>query len=214
MSHHDAVDPAQGSVLVTDGEFKHTLGIVRALAAHGHEVHVVAQSTRAPAVHSRAVRAWHRAPPPGDPGYEARLLEIASALEPVSLIPVGSGAVAAVDRMRERLAPRVKLALAPAASIGIACDKVRTGELARSLGVPTPREALVQDLAGAGAAWRDFGAPLVLKSWREEGRKVVRYVGAEADLEEAFEAVRRLSCGCALAQQYDEREGLRFCGLY
>ena len=84
MSHHDAVHPAQGSVLVTDGEFKHTLGIVRALAAHGHEVHVVAQSTRAPAVHSRAVHAWHRAPPPGDPGYEARLLEIASALEPVA----------------------------------------------------------------------------------------------------------------------------------
>ena len=214
MSHHDAVDPAQGSVLVTDGEFKHTLGIVRALAAHGHEVHVVAQSTRAPAVHSRAVCAWHRAPPPGDPGYDARLLEIASALEPVSLIPVGSGSVAAADRMRERLAPRVRLALAPSASIGIACDKVRTGELARALGVPTPRETVVLDLGAARAAWRDFGTPLVLKSWREEGRKVVRYVGAEADLEDAFEAVRRLSCGRALAQQYVEGDGFGFSALY
>ena len=67
-------ESAPGRVLVTDGEFKHTLGIVRALAARGHEVHLLARSRRAPAVHSRAVHAWHVAPSSGEPAFDARLL--------------------------------------------------------------------------------------------------------------------------------------------
>ena len=50
-----------GKVLLTDGEFKHTLGIARALAARGHEIHLVARSGRAPAAHSRAITVSSRA---------------------------------------------------------------------------------------------------------------------------------------------------------
>ena len=104
---------APGRVVVTDGEFKHTLGIVRALAARGHEVHVVAQSSRAPSVHSKSARAWHAAPAPSDPGYDTRLLEIATALAPLSVVAVGNGSVAAADRLRERWPAGVRCPLAP-----------------------------------------------------------------------------------------------------
>ena len=41
--NRDGPGAPPGRVLVTDGEFKHTLGIVRALAARGHEVHLLAR---------------------------------------------------------------------------------------------------------------------------------------------------------------------------
>jgi len=203
-----------GRVLVTDGEFKHTLGIVRQLARRGHEVHLIARSARAPAVHSRAVRRWHRAPAPGAPEYDARVLDLARSLAPVSLLPVGSGAVAAADRLRERLPAAVALALPPRDSLAIANDKERTAELARRLGLRAPREMKVASLEEARVALRDLGAPLVLKSAREEGVKTVRYARTEAGLQAAFEAALAASRGAVLAQEYVSGAGYGWSALY
>jgi predicted ATP-grasp superfamily ATP-dependent carboligase len=208
------VTPPPGRALVTDGEFKHSLGIARALAARGHEVHLVAKSARAPAVHSRAVRAWHRAPHAHEPGYDARLLEIAASLAPVSLIAVGSGAVAAVDRHRERMPADVRWALPPRASLAVANDKRRTGELAGSLGIASAGERVVASAAEARAAFAELGAPLVLKSASEEGRKVLRYVRDAREVDAAFAAVRAGSSAGVLAQPYVAGAGYGFSALY
>jgi predicted ATP-grasp superfamily ATP-dependent carboligase len=206
--------PKPGRVLVTDGEFKHTLGIVRSLAARGHEVHLLARSSRAPAVHSQAVRKWHRAPASTDPAFEARLLEIARAIAPASLIPVGNGAVAAADRLRERLGGGIALALPSHESLSAANDKAMTAALARSLGIRTPEERSVGSLGEARAAMTALGLPLVLKSAREEGRKVLRYVRTEAELSAAYDAVRGASAAGVLAQACVAGDGLGFSALY
>jgi len=209
-----AVTAHPGRVLVTDGEFKHTLGIVRALAARGHEVHVIASSARAPAVHSKAVRAWHLAPASSAARYDERLLALALEFAPLSLIPVGNGAVAAVDRLRERLGPDVRFALPAREALATANDKAQTGALARTLGIATPEERVVQDLAGARAALAELGLPFVLKSAREEGRKVLRYVRGPDELAPAFEAVRAGSSGAVLAQRHVVGPGFGFSALY
>ncbi len=214
MSSPSESAPPPGRVLVTDGEFKHTLGIARALARRGHEVHVVVQSGRAPAAHSRAVRRSHRAPAASFAAYDARLLEIATSLAPVSLLPVGNGAVAAADRLRDALPPGLRLALPPRDSLALANDKERTAGLARSVGVATPRERRVDSPASASAAWAELGAPLVLKSAREEGVKAVRYVRGEDQLARAYEEVRALAGGAVLAQEYITGEGWGFSALY
>ena len=177
-------------------------------------MHLIARSGAAPAVHSRAVRRWHRAPAPGGPGYDARLLEVAGSLAPVSLLPVGSGAVAAADGLRRRLPEGVRMALPPCESLAVANDKQRTAELARRLGLRTPRERKVASLEEARAAWRELGAPLVLKSAREEGVKTVRYARDEAGVAGAFEAARAASLGAVLAQEYVTGEGYGFSALY
>jgi predicted ATP-grasp superfamily ATP-dependent carboligase len=203
-----------GRVLVTDGEFKHTLGIVRSLAARGHEVHVIAHSTRAPSVHSRFTRAWHVAPWPAEVGYDSRLAEIAGKLAPVSLIPVGNGAVAAVHRLRDRMPSGVHFALPPRESLDVANDKRRSGDLARSLGMRAPGERVVSDAPGARAALAELGTPLVLKSASEEGRKVLRYVRSERELDAAFAAVHQGSSTAVLAQEYVAGDGWGFSALY
>jgi predicted ATP-grasp superfamily ATP-dependent carboligase len=210
----DARASSPGRVLVTDAEFKHTLGIARSLAARGHEVHVIARSSLAPSVHSRAVHRWHAAPSTSDPGFDDALLGVAASIAPASLIAVGSGSVAAADRVRDRLPAGVVLALPPRASLEIANDKARTAETARGAGVVTPREIVVSDVECARSAWDRLGSPMVLKSRREEGRKVVRYVRDASGIERAFVEVRALSPAGVLAQEYVRGDGFGFSALY
>ena len=203
-----------GRVLVTDGEFKHTLGIVRSLAARGHEVHLLARSGRAPATHSRAVRAWHPAPAPGTPEFEARVLEIAGRLAPTSFLPVGSSSMVSAERLRSRLGSGVRLALPAAEALAVANDKSRTAEVARAAGVEVPREIPVADAAAARGAIATLGLPMILKSAREEGVKALRTVRRIEDAESAFREVRALATAGVIAQEYVRGEGFGFSALY
>ncbi|HTO89804.1 MAG TPA: hypothetical protein VMJ70_01615 [Candidatus Sulfotelmatobacter sp.] len=214
MTHPRDGGGSQSRVLVTDGEFKHTLGIARALALRGHEVHLLARSGRAPAAHSRAVAECHLGPSPGDPAYDDWLMGILSALAPVSLLPVGSATMAAAHRLRGRFPAGANVALPPPASFEAANEKARAALMARAIGVATPDERLVGSEAEALAALRALGLPLVLKSAREEGRKVLRYVRAESELAEAFATLRTLTGGALLAQRYIEGDGFGFSALY
>lgn len=203
-----------GRVLVTDGEFKHTLGIVRSLAARGHEVHLLARSGRAPAAHSRAVSQWYAAPASGSPGFDARLRHVLETLQPLSFVPVGSGAMAAAHRMRDTLPAGVGVALPPPTSYETANEKARTAVAARTIGLGTPRELLVANIDQARRAFTTLGSPMVLKSAREEGVKALRYVRTDAGLEPAFEAVRALASGAVLAQECVSGDGYGFSALY
>ena len=210
----NVLDVKGSRVLVTDGEFKHSLGIVRALAGREHEVHVLALSARAPAVHSRAVAAWHRVPGPRDPGFDEAFLAIAQTLAPVSLVPVGDGAIAAAHRLRSRWPEDVRVALPPPESLEIANDKARSAELAGVLGVSVPRQMVAADSKAALRAFRQFGSPVVVKGCREAGRKILRYVRREADVATAFERVRAESGEAPLVQEYLPGEGWGFFALY
>src|SRR5205809_5291735 len=137
-------DPAHAAssgsrVLVTDGEFKHTLGVVRDLADAGHEVHLLVRSEAAPAAHSRAVHAWYPSPGQG-PELDARLLEIAARLAPVSVLPVGSSAMAAADRLRGRWPEGVRIAIAPTQAYVTASRKDLTAAAAQASRIDTPRQ--------------------------------------------------------------------------
>src|SRR5207247_9946625 len=100
-----------------------------ALHARGHEVHLVMKDRRAPAAHSRAVRAAHALPAPRDPRYGAALFDLAVRLAPVSLVAVGDGAARAADSLRERWPADVRVALPPPPLPPVPNDKAQTGEL-------------------------------------------------------------------------------------
>jgi len=205
---------APGRVLVTDGEFKHTLGIARALAARGHEVHVVVRDRRAPSAHSRAVHAAHALPRPHDPRFPEALLALATRLAPVSLVAVGDGAVRAADLLRGRWPAGVHVALPPVESLAIANDKARTGELARRVGVRTPREGVPTSEAEAVGLWQDFGGHVVIKSRLEAGRKVLRYAHTADEARRGYAWVAQESGTAPLLQEYVMGEGWAYFALY
>jgi predicted ATP-grasp superfamily ATP-dependent carboligase len=175
---------------------------------------VTARSTLAPSVHSRAVKRWHPVPAAADTGFDRALLDVAMALAPASVVAVGNGAMAAVNRLRDRLPVGILIAMPAPEALERANDKACTAELARRAGVTTPEEEVIQDLDGARGAWSRLGAPMVLKSRREVGRKVVRYVRAAGELERAWAEVRAGSPVGVLAQEYIKGDGFGFSALY
>jgi predicted ATP-grasp superfamily ATP-dependent carboligase len=177
-------------------------------------VHLVARSSRAPAVHSRAVARTHFLPAPSDPAYPLALLETVIALQPLAVVAVGDGSVRAADAMRGRWPKGAPIALPSRESLGIANDKAKTGELARALGVDTPREAVCASVEEARATFAQLGGRAVFKSRFEAGRKILRYVRSESQVAAAYEHVARLSGAGPLVQEYVPGEGWAYFALY
>ncbi len=90
-------------------------------------------------------------------------------------------------RHRDRLPANVILPLADAQRLALANDKLRTTELAESLGVPVPRRMVWETPVDLADAVRHLGAPVVVKLRRGCGAKGVFYASSP---EEAAQTVR------------------------
>jgi len=170
-------------VLVTDGDYVHTLGIVRWLGRAGLDVSVIGATADAPALHSRFCRQAIVGPPPSDTGPYLAFLERTLRQSPFDvLIPVSVTNTRLVSGQRAQLAPLVHFEVADPRSIEIAFDKRTTYALAQELGVPYPRTIYPQSLAEVEDISTKVDYPLVIKAVLEEGENVVRYPQNRSEL--------------------------------
>jgi predicted ATP-grasp superfamily ATP-dependent carboligase len=160
-------------VLVTDAEYKLTLGVIRSLGRRGAEVVAVAARRRAEGFFSRYAHETAVLPPPedGERFAEAVLGEIRSRRIDV-VLPVAQGSNAALSRARDELAGAAAIVVAPWDSMQLALSKARTIELARELGIRVPRTY------AAGEPIAAF--PVVAKKIVGSGE--VRYVNEQDEL--------------------------------
>lgn len=127
-------------VLVTDAEYKLTLGVIRSLGRRGVEVLALAARRRAEGFYSRYTAKRLVGPAPEDEERFADFVLATVARDEVDVVlPVGQAANLALSRYRERIAERVGIAVADWEAMQIASSKRRSVELARRLGVPVPR---------------------------------------------------------------------------
>jgi len=170
-------------VLVTDGAYTHTLGIVRWLGRAGLEVAAIGTTAHAPALQSRFCRQAIVGPPPNDSGPYLAFLERTLAHGSFDVfIPVGAVNTRLVSRHRARLAPFVRFEVAEPQSIETALNKRATYALAQELGVPYPRTIYPQSLAEVEKLSTKVDYPLVIKAVLEEGANVVRYPQNRSEL--------------------------------
>ncbi|HEX5633225.1 MAG TPA: hypothetical protein VFX50_08355, partial [Gemmatimonadales bacterium] len=155
-------------VLVTDGDERSALAVVRALGRRGHRPFVLSGSGRSMAGASRHARADVAAPSPqAEPeAFAARVVAAARDVGADVVLPVGEASILATLAVRDRLAP----ACVPFPSLETfraVCDKPRVLERARALGIAVP----AQHVADSAAALRELAAtalayPLVAKPAR------------------------------------------------
>lgn len=190
------------TVLVTDGEQRSALAIVRSLARAGHRVHVCAAQPRPLAGASRyAMAEWLVADPLRDPAQftdDVRALVERERVD--TLIPVSEGALLALLPRRERL-PGVLIPFPSDAVFRRISDKAALLSAAPEVGIAVPQQDVIQDRDGllaldaAGAA----AYPLVLKPARSvgeaNGRRAKLAVRHVADAAELRAAVRDLGAG-------------------
>ena len=176
-------------ILVTDGHYKHTLGAVRLLADHGHDVIVSAPRRMAMASVSRST--WRRVRGPaaasGEP-FLAHLDAMVRRHRPGMILPVGAAACGLLSRHRDRW-PGVAIVLPDAAIMDRALDKRSMLALATELGIAVPRTEEPADDADLERAGGVVGYPLVIKA-PLEGRTGVAYVDEPSGLATAVAAYR------------------------
>ena len=82
----------------------------------------------------------------------------------------------------------------PHIAVELASDKEETNKILGSLGLPVPRQELVQNADAAWRAARKLGGTVVLKPYNgNHGRGITINISEEADVRAAFEAAREHS---------------------
>lgn len=167
---------------MTDGDYKHTLGIVRDLGQSGIQVSVVAKSKNELASCSRYCTATHFAPRATEPGYVDAILEILKRNPQDLLMPVGYAATVALAARKSELAEYTKLQIAEHQQIVSAGDKKCVQELAASLDLPTPKTYCPNHIKDVRHQSRVMQYPVVVKPRRESPGVTVRHVSSSDEL--------------------------------
>jgi predicted ATP-grasp superfamily ATP-dependent carboligase len=160
-------------ILVTDGEQRSTLAIVRSLGRAGHEVEVASTSGKSLAGASRFACAEHALPDSlAEPdAFGVAILDCVNRRSIDALFPVTEASLRALLPLRSRLGD-VLLPFPDATTFERVSDKKAILEAAGDLGLAIPEQVSLSDRNSS--AVESLGFPLVLKPYvsvvREEGR--------------------------------------------
>jgi predicted ATP-grasp superfamily ATP-dependent carboligase/protein-tyrosine-phosphatase len=173
---------AEGKVLVLGHDTRAFLSVVRSLGRAGIDVHVAWFEEGAPALRSRYVAQAHRIPAyrPDTVAWKDGLAALMRRERFDLVIPCDDQRGLPLAAHRAELERWGRVALPSSEALDVVSDKLKTAELARSLGLPVPREAVVSERRELTAVRDRFSPPLILKPARSytladlEARRLVR----------------------------------------
>lgn len=153
-------------MLVTDGEERAALAVVRSLGAAGHDVHVCSVHRRSLAGASRFCRSEKRLPDPlqTPDAYAASLRDHVSAVDATVVIPITDASLLAVLASSEALP-----ACIPFPDLDIVrsvSDKAAVMETARRVGIAVPAQEIAHDATELARLAPVLRYPVVLKPAR------------------------------------------------
>lgn len=205
-------------ILVTDGDYKHTLGIVRSLGSKGHQVSVLVRSRGELAARSRYCQGEEFAPGLTIENCAATVLDILRRNRYDLLIPVGYATTLALAKNKENLTCLTRLETAEASQIEFAGEKRKVAEFALTLGLRAPIAAYPENFNEAVEWAEKLGYPLILKFGRESLPKGVRQVRSQGDLVSSLKSLCEARPECRtvfpMLQKFVEGYGCGFFALY
>ena len=176
------------TVLVTDGEQRAALAVVRSLGRAGHTVNACSVRGSSLAGASRYCSSDVRVPDAlSDPaGFAAAIRGLTEALHIDTLLPISEPALLAILGARDSL-PGVMIPFPSPQSFRDICDKALVLGRARELGIAVPQQTILSHAGDPAAATLAY--PVALKPARsvgeQDGRRVkvgVRYAADAAAL--------------------------------
>jgi predicted ATP-grasp superfamily ATP-dependent carboligase len=159
---------AMGKVLVLGSVSRTILAVIRSLGRGGVEVHSAWNSPRCVSQSSRYLKRNHLLPPydEADPAWLAALCELMQRERFDLVLPCSDIDTLACWKYRSELQRFGRVYTPNDEACQVLFDKHKTNEVARSLGVQTPREVVVESAAAAEGLFSVLGTPLVLKPRR------------------------------------------------
>ncbi|MBW2269404.1 MAG: ATP-grasp domain-containing protein [Deltaproteobacteria bacterium] len=205
------------TALVTDAGRGSAISIIRSLGRKGWCVVAADQSPTSPGFRSRYAGQTLVYPSPraSSDDFVAAILAGARHHEVDLVVPVTDDALHPLAARRQEFAGVSRLAIAEPDALARVCNKERTLELARALGVPTPRTLSVRTVAEAERRAADLTWPVVVKPESSRhydacsGRLDACAVSYARDLDQLVAQVRRADGRYALLlQEYRGGEGV------
>jgi predicted ATP-grasp superfamily ATP-dependent carboligase len=180
-------------ILVTDGDYKHTLGIVRSLGSKGLRVSVLARKHGELATRSKFCADVEFRPELTIANCASVVSEILRGKRHDLVIPVGYATTLALARKKKEIASLSRMETAEFAQIELAADKKRVRERALELGLHAP-ETVYPGSFREAREWADaLEYPLILKPVVESLAKAIRRVDSRAEMLAALEALESLN---------------------
>ena len=157
-------------ILVTDGEQRAALAVVRSLGGAGHEVIVVSESGRSLAGASRYASHEIATPDPlRDPeAFGEAIVRITETESIEALLPITEASLRVALPLRESLEPAL-LPFPDAEIFARASDKAALLDTARSMGIAVPEQDTLENPQDARSLALDF--PVVLKPYVSVARE-------------------------------------------
>ncbi|MFP8879191.1 MAG: ATP-grasp domain-containing protein [Myxococcota bacterium] len=187
-------------VLVTDGQWRKSLAIVRALGKRGHTVEVAGETWATTSFFSKyCSQKWVF--PTAERDRDACLAALERTLAARRydlLIPTEDETVAICAEHRAALARHTVVPLPDYATVLTAADKALTFEAARSCGVPTPKTWIFRDLADferfdgfdkLDSREPEIDMPVLIKPRRSSGSRGIRRVTDREQLTRIYREV-------------------------
>lgn len=206
-------------ILVTDGSYKHTLGIVRSLGRHGIEVCVLANSRNASSCLSRYCQHAIFSPSPYDEvEFIEFLLSYLQKQQIALLIPVGYKSVEVISKHNIELGKYTSIELPAYAKVQIALNKKSTYQLAKRLEVPCPYTIYPTNQENVGEIASSLTYPVVIKGIHEAGTSYVDYAFDQSQLLQKYQSMcfkHNLNyTNLPMIQEYIRGHGYGFFALY
>ena len=183
------------SIVVTDGEQRASLAVVRALGRAGHSVHVCAAAPRSLSAASRFAAGASVVPEPlDDPdGFVAALRAVTASCRADVLLPISEAALLAVLPQRAGFRPIIPFAAAH--RFEAICDKHAVLRAAAAIGIDVPAQRLLASRHDAEVL-RELRYPVVLKPSRSvvgsKGKRVKTRVLYASDAQQLARALALL----------------------
>lgn len=197
-------------VLLTDGNYKHTLAAVRSLGKLGVEVGVVSHISGSVSFCSRYCTSRYHAPDPKkDPSYAEKILDIVKKDQYDVLLPISYAAVMQLSGIRDELEHYVHVPIADPRALDLAGHKDATVKIAEKVGVRVPGTYYPRNLQDVRKLAQKLHYPVVVKGAEEAG-----YVGYANTPDELISRFSSISKYLPIVQEYISGDGYGFFALY
>ncbi len=207
-------------ILITDGASVNALGIIRHLGIDARfEIFVVGYNPVALGKFSKYCKEYFILPHPKKNSVEfiTRIIDIVSQKKIDFVLPVGFYAHQSIIEHISLIEPLTKVCLPSKQSFDIATSKIETAQLAENVGVLVPKTKIITDLKELETL-NNFRFPVVIKSQKEIGGRMVEYADNKQELISKFNhlvSVHNLDPdNYPIIQEYIKGEGVGFFAYY